>query len=122
MWLKFLAFFFIFFCYLGGINLSSWVTFPSTKLFFVGSLDLRLISGKGIVRLSFVFILIRSFIVVLSRGVVCVFFPNGLYPFRYLESISLIQEVDCKLAFVSVLTVFSAIASNTFRSCPQLFN
>lgn len=65
---------FIFLCYLSSIDLSSWGASPavSTLLFF-GGLGLKLtISRRGIMRLSFVFVLIS--ILVFTIGIILVFF------------------------------------------------
>ena len=68
------SFVLIFFCYLGGINPSGWIASTTTAFIFLGSLGLRLISKKGIVRLILIFVLVRSFIAMLPKGVVLVFF------------------------------------------------
>ena len=59
----------ILFCYLGG-----WMTSLMTTLVFFRGLNLRLISKRGIVGLSLVFVLVKSLITVLLKGVIFVFF------------------------------------------------
>ncbi len=59
-------------CYLGNINLSSWMAFSTTLLVFFESLSLRLISRRRIVGLSLVFIL-GSLIAGLLIGILLVF-------------------------------------------------
>ena len=72
-----LSFIFIFFCYLGGIDPSSWMASSPFYLahFEARGLDLRLISERRrVTRFSLFFILIGSLIALLSIGVVLVFF------------------------------------------------
>ena len=88
-----LSFVIIFFYYFDGIDPHSWIISLTIAFVFLEDLNLRLISGRGIVGLSFVFVLVKSLIAVLLRGVVFVFFlANGLYPFGHLKSIFLVPE------------------------------
>lgn len=48
-----LGFILIFFYYLGNIDPSTWITFSTTALIFLGDLGLRLISRRKIVGFSF---------------------------------------------------------------------
>ncbi len=65
-----LSIIFVFLCYLGGIDPSSWMASPTTILVFFGDLGLRLISRRGIVRLGLIF---WSLILVLPIGVILIF-------------------------------------------------
>ncbi len=56
-------------CYLSGVDPSGWMASPTAALVFLWGLGLRLISKKGIVRLSLVF---WSLISVFLIGVVLV--------------------------------------------------
>ena len=69
-----LSFILVIFCYLDGINPSDWKTSSMTSLTLFGGLDLRLISKRGVMRLSLFFIFARSFIAVLPMSVFLVFF------------------------------------------------
>ena len=76
-----LSFVLIFFCYLDNIDSSHWIASLTTSLAFLGSLDLRLISRRGIVGLNLVFVFVGSLIAVLLRGVVLAFFGQHLVAF-----------------------------------------
>ena len=71
-----LGFVFILLYYLGDINLNSWMTSPMTAFVFFEGLDSRLISGKKMMGLSFVFVFIESFIAMLLIGVNLIFFDQ----------------------------------------------
>ncbi len=64
----------IFLHYLGSIDLSDWMVSLTTALIFLGGLGLRLISGgRGIVKLSLVFVFIEGLVAELPVGVLFVF-------------------------------------------------
>ena len=71
-----LSFVLIFFCYLGGVNLSSWITSPLLfSLTFLGveGLGLRLISRRRwIVGLSLFFVLVGSLVTLLPIDIILV--------------------------------------------------
>ena len=73
---------FIFFCYLNGINPSSWMTFLIIVFDFFENLGLRLISSRKIVGLNLIFVFIRSLIVMLLIAIVLVFFNQPLVSFQ----------------------------------------
>ena len=68
-------------------------------------------------RLSLIFVLIRSLIMVLLKSVILIFLVNGLYIFGHLELISLVLEGGCRLVFASILIIFSITLFYAFRSC-----
>lgn len=68
-----LCFVFIFPCYLGGIDSSSWMISPMTAFVFLEGLLLRLMSRRRIVRLHFIFILVGSLFTILPISLVLIF-------------------------------------------------
>ncbi len=62
-------------CYLRSIDSSGWMAFSTTALVFLGGLGLRLISRRGGLRLSLVFIL-GSFIARLPIDILLIFFSR----------------------------------------------
>ena len=75
----------VFLCYLGGINPSGWRASLPIVLILYGGLGLKLISGRGTVRLSFFFVFTGSLIVRLLIGIFLVFLDQwaiALWAFR----------------------------------------
>ena len=77
---------FIFLCYLGGMNPSSWITFPlpfSLAFLRIGGLSPRVISGKQrIVGLSLLFIFIGSLVTLLPIGIIFILLDQWSISFR----------------------------------------
>ncbi len=76
-----LSLIFVFFYYLSGIDLSSWMTSLTTTLIFLGDLGQNLISERRIVGLSLVFVLVEKLIAILLIGIFLVFLPRRLISF-----------------------------------------
>ena len=76
-----LGFILVFLCYLGGIDPSGWRISSLTFLMLCGCLDLRLISKKGVMGLSFFFVFTGNLIAVLPIGVFLGFFNRRAMAF-----------------------------------------
>ncbi len=72
----------IFLCYLGDIDPSGWIIFSTATLVFFGGLGLKLISERGIMGLSFIFVLVGSLIAMLPISVILVFLDRQLIFFQ----------------------------------------
>ena len=76
-----LGFDFTLLCYFSGINLSSWIASLPTSLTFFRGTELKLISGREVMGLSFFFILVGCLIAMLLISVVFVFFDRRAMAF-----------------------------------------
>ncbi len=63
----------VLFCYLSGIDLNDLMASSLAFMTLFGDLGLRLISRRGIMRLTLVLVLVRNFIPVLPIGVIFIF-------------------------------------------------
>lgn len=76
------GFILIFFCYLGGIDISGRITSLSTFLTLFKGLGLRLISKREVIRLSLFFVFIRDLITMCLIGIIFIFLNQQFISFQ----------------------------------------